>query len=163
MGITLFFSRCLIAPAFLGFLLSCSGPEADEPGTEIPLVSYSSIELDVLQLINSYRVQEGMPEFILLDEVSSQADLHNEHMVVKDEVCHHFFGKRYKALVEGHGALAVSENVAFGYRTADAVVRAWVRSQGHRKNLKGNFTHFGISVKEGKSKKLYFTNIFIRK
>lgn len=129
---------------------------------EAAIVSYSSIELDVLQLINSYRKQQGKSGLRILEEGSFQADLHNEHMVAKDELCHHFFGKRHKALTET-GALAVSENVAFGYSTAEAVVKAWVASSAHQQNIRGNYTHFGISVKEGRSGKLYFTNIFIRK
>lgn len=126
-------------------------------------VNYSNIELDVLALVNSYRAQQGLSELISLDESSIQAAGHNEHMIEGNEVCHHYFGDRYEALVNTVQAKAVSENVAFGYRTADAVVNAWIKSDGHRKNLEGDHTHFGVSVKEGKDGKLYFTNIFLRK
>ena len=126
-------------------------------------VNYNSIELDVLELVNAYREQQDLPELLYLDESSIQAASHNEHMIENDEVCHDFFGTRYQALVNSVNAKAVSENVAFGYRTAEAVVNAWIKSEGHRKNMEGEHTHFGISVKEGKDGKFYFTNIFVRK
>ena len=126
-------------------------------------VVYSAIELDVLELVNAYRDQKGLSQLQFLDESSVQAAAHNRHMIENNEVCHDFFGSRYQALVEQVNAKAVSENVGFGYRTAEAVVNAWINSDGHRKNLEGNHTHFGISVKESEDGKYYFTNIFVKK
>jgi uncharacterized protein YkwD len=149
-------------------LTSCSKDSIEELDTanlttKPAPVNYSDIELNVLALVNAYRAQEGLSDLLFLDEGSVQAAGHNEHMIEGNEVCHHYFGDRYQALVNTVGAKAVSENVAFGYRTAEAVVNAWIKSEGHRKNMEGDHTHFGISVKEGKDGKLYFTNIFVRK
>ncbi len=149
-------------------LTSCSKDSIEEIETadlttKLSPVSYSSIELDVLELVNAYRIQQGLSELLYLDEGSLQAESHNEHMIENDEVCHDFFGSRYQALVNSVNAKAVSENVAFDFRSAEAVVNAWVKSDGHRKNMEGDHTHFGVSVKEGKNGKLYFTNIFVRK
>lgn len=149
-------------------LTSCSKDSVEELDsanltTKTPPVAYTTIELDVLELINAYRSQQGLSQLQFLDEGSAQAANHNQHMIENNEVCHDFFGSRYEALVKSVNAKAVSENVAFGYRTAEAVVNAWIKSDGHRKNLEGEHTHFGISVKEGQDGKLYFTNIFVKK
>ncbi|WP_423819468.1 CAP domain-containing protein [Salinimicrobium sp. TIG7-5_MAKvit] len=149
-------------------LTSCSKESVDEVEsanltTKLAPVKYSSIELNVLELVNAYREQNGLNSLLYLDEGSLEAAGHNKHMIEDDEVCHHFFGSRYQALVKSVNAKAVSENVGFGYRTAEAVVNAWIKSDGHRENLEGDHTHFGISVKEGKDGKFYFTNIFVRK
>ena len=150
------------------FLTSCSKEGIDEVEsanltTKLAPVNYSSLELDVLELVNAYREQKGLSTLLYLDESSIQAAGHNEHMINGNEVCHHFFGDRYEALVKSVNAKAVSENVGYGYNSAEAVVNAWIKSEGHRKNLEGAHTHFGISVKEGKDGKKYFTNIFVRK
>lgn len=150
------------------FLASCSKEEIEEMDSanltsKVAPVAYTSIELEILDLINNYREEQGLPGLIYLDESSIQAAGHNEHMIENDEVCHHNFGSRYAALVNGFEAKAVSENVAFGYRTADAVVHGWINSDGHKKNIEGEYSHFGISVKEGKDGKKYYTNIFVRK
>lgn len=150
-------------------LTSCSkdslGEELEtaELNTEVPPISYSSFELEVLNLVNSYRIKNGLSELDLLDDSSHQAELHNQHMIQNDEVCHDDFLSRYSALVDNVHAKAVSENVAYGYRTADAVVSAWIKSDGHRENLLGNHTHFGISINQDQDGKNYFTNIFVRK
>lgn len=149
-------------------LTSCSKDSVEELetadlSTKPASVEYSSIEMEVLELVNAYRTEQGLSELAYLDEGSVQAASHNAHMIEKNEVCHDFFGSRYQALVSSVNAKAVSENVAFGYRTADAVVNAWIKSDGHRKNMEGDHTHFGISVKEGNDGKSYFTNIFVKK
>ncbi|WP_029038664.1 CAP domain-containing protein [Salinimicrobium xinjiangense] len=150
------------------FLTSCSQDSIEELEsadltTKLAPVEYSTIEMEVLDLVNAYRDQKGLSQLLSLDEGSVQAASHNKHMIEGNEVCHHYFGNRYQALVNSVDAKAVSENVGFGYRTADAVVNAWIESDGHRKNMEGEHTHFGISVKEGKDGKLYFTNIFVKK
>lgn len=131
--------------------------------TEVLPVAYSSFELEVLDLINIHRSELGLSELELLDDSSRQAEIHNQHMIDHDEVCHDDFPSRYSALVKSANAKAVSENVAYGYRTSDGVVSAWIKSDGHRKNMEGNHTHFGISINQDPSGKFYFTNIFVRK
>jgi len=69
---------------------------------------------------------------------------------------------RYQNLVQEIGARAISENDGFGYRTAESVVKAWNNSEGHRENIEGSYTHFGISVDQDQYRKNYFTNIFVR-
>lgn len=149
-------------------LTSCSKENLDEIASSelaarTPAVEYSSIELEVLDLVNAYRIDKGLTKLHFLDEGSVQAATHNEHMIDAEEVCHDFFASRYGALVKNADAKAVSENVAFGYSSAGAVVNAWIKSDGHRENMEGDHTHFGISIKEGKDGKFYFTNIFVRK
>lgn len=154
----------------LCFFTSCSKDSIDDAGletaglsTDLPPLFYTSVEKEVMDLVNQYRAGKGLPELVKLDPISRQASSHNLHMIKSDEVCHDEFGSRYAALVNSIGAEAVSENVAYGYRTADAVVQAWIASEGHRKNLEGDYTHFGISIKKDSEDKLYFTQIFVRK
>lgn len=155
--------------AFSAFTLtSCSKDSLEELETanlttKVAPVSYTNMELEVLESINAYRDRNGFSILKVLDEGSRQAQVHNGHMIEKDEVCHHNFADRYTALVSTEQAKAVSENVAFGYSSAEAVVKAWIKSDSHRKNMEGDHTHFGISVKEGKDGRLYYTNIFMKK
>lgn len=125
--------------------------------------TYSEIEKDILTQINDYRKVQGLKELNPLGEISLEAEDHNYYMVQTGKVSHDNFGNRYTALVNSVAARAVSENVAFGYHTGDAVVKAWINSKGHRENIESNFTHFGVSVVEDEEGRNYFTNIFVRK
>lgn len=160
------FGRYLLWLLCWFILLSCSRSDLGEEDIAeigVATISYSTLELEVLERVNLYRSEKQLPRLYLLDAISEQAKTHNRHMVSKREVCHHFFGSRYLALKEGAGAVAVGENVGFGYHSAEAVVKAWTKSQAHEKNISGNYTHFGISITAGEEGKFYFTNIFIRK
>ncbi|WP_424494031.1 CAP domain-containing protein [Salinimicrobium sp. GXAS 041] len=158
---------CLLALCVIS-LSSCSKENIDENSTSdlvavAPPVKYTPIEVEIMERVNSYRAEKGLPQLDFIDEISWVAEDHNFHMIQKNEVCHDNFPSRYTELVNSVGAKAVSENVGYGYHSAEAVVKAWINSDGHRKNMEGELTHFGISVKEDASGKLYFTNIFVRK
>ncbi|MFZ4679488.1 MAG: CAP domain-containing protein [Flavobacterium sp.] len=62
------------------------------------------------------------------------------------------------------GAKRVSENIAFNYQTAESAMSAWLNSPGHKANIEGDFTHFGISITADEATgKKYYTNMFIKK
>lgn len=129
----------------------------------VDYITYSSIEKDIINAVNDYRKENGLKELGTLDDITLQAIDHNSYMIQNKKVSHDNFDKRYIALVNEIGAKAVSENIGFGYRTADAVVNAWLNSEGHKTNIKGDFTHFGISVEQDEDGKNYFTHIFVKR
>ena len=124
---------------------------------------YSVIESDILRLVNEHRESLNLAPLKPIAEISVEAESHNYYMLEVGEVSHDNFGVRYENLVKTIGAKAVSENVGYGYRTADAVVKAWLNSKGHKENIEGNHSHFGVSVLDDENGRNYFTNIFIRK
>lgn len=151
-------------------LISCTKDSVNEEITSIDNIAktsvnytYTEIEKDILFAINDYRKEQDLKELSPLGEISLEAEDHNYYMVETGKVSHDNFGERYTTLVNSIAARAVSENVAYGYHTADAVVKAWIKSDGHRENIESNFTHFGVSVVEDKDGKNYFTNIFVRR
>ncbi|WP_070120232.1 SafA/ExsA family spore coat assembly protein [Bacillus marinisedimentorum] len=59
---------------------------------------------------------------------------------------------------------AAAENIAMGQRSPEEVVKAWMNSSGHRKNiLNGNYTHIGVGYAAGGSGGKYWTQMFIKK
>ena len=158
---------CLTLVCILMFT-SCAKDEiADESAIKtadlVDYVTYSEMELEILTAVNDHRISIGLSELKRVDGITFLASDHNNYMIQKKEVSHDNFQERYFALVNDIGAKAVSENVGYGYRTGDAVVNAWLDSEGHRKNIEGNYTHFGISVAQDENGKNYFTNIFARR
>ncbi|RUR12193.1 hypothetical protein ELY15_05865 [Legionella sp. km772] len=57
---------------------------------------------------------------------------------------------------------AAGENIAFGYRTAQEVVKGWLSSPGHRGNILGNYNFMGIGIARDGRGRIYFTQIFIK-
>lgn len=152
------------------FLTSCSkdsiGDEVssyDQVVTKKVEYSYSTIEVEILDEINIYRSALGLSELKVMANISIESEGHNEYMIVEGTVSHDNFAERASYLMQEVGAKKVAENVGYGYKTSEAVVNAWLKSKGHRENVEGDFTHFGVSVRQDENGKNYFTNIFIKK
>jgi uncharacterized protein YkwD len=128
---------CLVLICVLTF--SSCAKDNDLPHEEplktadlVDYITYSSIEKDIINAVNEYRKENNLKELGTLDDITLQAIDHNNYMIQNKKVSHDNFDKRYIALVNEIGAKAVSENIGFGYRTADAVVNAWLNSEGHK-------------------------------
>ena len=155
----------LVLLAFLSF--SCSTENLDEDVNAITenlvIPSTKTIEVEILELINNHRLSQGLSPLGDMKVVKSVAFSHTDYMVDNDVVSHDNFFKRSTYLKENAGAKKVSENIAYGYTSAQSVVNAWLKSDGHRNNLEGDFTNFDISAEQNEEGKWYYTNIFIKK
>ncbi len=129
----------------------------------ITVIAEKSIEAEILVLINNYRVANGLSVLNKLQTIKSQANTHTNYMIDQNKISHDFFYQRKEYLTQNANAVGVGENVAYGYSSAESVVNAWVKSESHKKNIEGNFTHFEISAEKDNDGKWYFTNIFIKK
>lgn len=151
--------------AMLSF--SCSTENVDDDINAITenLVAPApkTIEIEILELINNHRLSKGLNPLNDMKVVKSVAFSHTDYMVDNNVVSHDNFYTRSTYLKENAGAKRVSENIAYGYTSAQSVVNAWIKSDGHRNNLEGDFTNFDISAEQNTEGKWYYTNIFIKK
>ncbi|HEX8562006.1 MAG TPA: CAP domain-containing protein [Flavobacterium sp.] len=157
---------CMVALAFS--MASCSSDEAAETVSgDTSLVqeySYNETELELAREINDYRISIGLDPLQTINHISFKSGEHNQYMIANQVVNHDYFEERSNNIMHVLGAVTVNENVAYNYTTPAGVLHAWLNSPGHRANIEGYFTHFGISVSEDpKTGKKYYTNIFIRK
>ena len=120
------------------------------------------IEVEIMELINNYRIENGFTALAPKSIIKSQTFSHNDYMIEQDQVSHDNFYYRKNFLTNSAGAVKVGENVAFGYPNAEAVVNAWINSDGHRANIEGDFTHFEVSADLDENGHWYYTNIFIK-
>ncbi len=59
---------------------------------------------------------------------------------------------------------SAGENIAAGQTSPEQVVREWMNSPGHRKNiLTGRYTHIGVGYAKGGAYGTYWTQMFISK
>jgi uncharacterized protein YkwD len=84
-------------------------------------------------------------------------------MIANNVVNHNDFDARSADIMKLLGAKKVSENIAYNYNSAQGAFDAWLKSEGHKENIEGDFTHFGISIRENPvNGKKYYTNIFLK-
>lgn len=127
-------------------------------------VEYSEIELEILELVNDYRISKGLISLDKLNIISAVAETHTAYMAEVDKISHDNFYERHQQLVENADAKLVGENVGYGFGTAKGVFDAWLKSASHREIIeKQNYTHFGISTEKNLEGRNYFTQIFIER
>jgi len=86
-------------------------------------------------------------------------------MAGRGSLSHDNFSQRLNSLRSSMRVMAGAENVAMNYNMPDPAMVAkngWIRSPGHHKNIKGNYTHSGMGVVRTSEGKYYLTQIFVR-
>jgi uncharacterized protein YkwD len=145
---------CLLLIA--GFTPSCAQSNvADE--------DFSSMEQSILQEVNNYRATKRLKPLQMVPLITEAALKHSKDMGRGRVPFGHdgFDDRMDKVMRKINNANACAENVAFGKFTAQEVVKRWIQSPGHRKNIEGNYNMTGIGVVRGKDGYPYFTQIFI--
>lgn len=159
--------RVLLLVATVHTLSSCT-PESINTVSDATISSekkvynytYSTAELETMNLINNYRVSLGLNELKQINYISLQSEEHNKYMIANNDVNHDGFVTRSENIMKVLGAKLVGENVAYNFTTPQAVFNAWILSPQHKKNIEGNYTDFGISIRENDKGQKYYTNIF---
>ncbi len=154
---------------FLVFsMISCSTESNEDqqaaPAQLVTNYDYSTDELQLADLINNYRVTHGMNALEIINHISYKSFGHNKYMIENNVVNHDYFEERSNNIIQVLGAIRVGENIAYNFSTPNSVLYAWLNSPGHKANLDGDYTHFGISITiNSTTGKKYYTNMFMKK
>ena len=159
--------RLFVPIALVFTMVSCSTDSKEIASVDSTLVTnydYSQDELKLAQLINEYRVSQGLNTLEIVNHISYKSLEHNDYMIDNNVVNHDFFDQRAENIIEVLGATKVGENIAYNYSTPNAALYAWLNSPAHKANLNGDYTHFGISISVNPTNgKKYYTNMFMKK
>lgn len=121
-----------------------------------------SFEREVIRLVNEIRVQNGLKPLTEHWELSRVARYKSQDMVDNRYFSHTSptYGSPFQMIKAfGLSFRMAGENIAYGQRTPQAVVNAWMNSSGHRANiLNASYTQIGVGyVAAGH----YWTQMFI--
>ena len=119
----------------------------------------------VLNLVNKERAKQNLAPLKLNAELTKVAQLKSEDMKNKNYFDHTSptYGSPFNMMNQfGINYKNAGENIAKGQKTAEAVVTAWMNSEGHRKNiLNADFTDMGLGYAKSGSTP-YWTQMFIK-
>jgi uncharacterized protein YkwD len=145
---------------------STNGPAAGPPANPAPTSAtypHAGLEDEILQLVNQHRASKGLAALSRNEVIREESRTHSQDMASgKVAFGHAGFSDRVEAIKRKLAVKASAENVAYGYSTAQAVVKGWLNSEGHRKNIEGNYALTGIGIARNAKGTYYFTQIFIR-
>ncbi len=97
----------------------------------------------VIELTNHERAKRGLRSLTWNEQLFKAAQGHCVGMARGDYFDHRQFVDRVKE--EGYPSPRIAENIAAGSSTPEQVVRNWMNSPGHRRNiLTSDFTEIGV-------------------
>lgn len=128
--------------------------------------SFTALEQSIYQQINQYRQSLNLPPLKLDPGISEQARAHSQEMASgRVPFSHQGFDERIQAISRKIPYSGAAENVAYnqGYKNPDRqAVEGWLKSNGHRRNIQGNYNLTGIGIAKNAKGEYYFTQVFIR-
>lgn len=159
--------RLFVPMALVFTMISCSPDSKEEEQVEAKLITdynYTQDELKLAEVINDYRVNKGLNALEIINHISYKSLEHNQYMIDNNVVNHDYFEERSNNIIQVLGAVKVGENIAYNFSTPNSALHAWLQSPGHKANLDGDYTHFGISITVNPATgKKYYTNMFMKK
>lgn len=97
------------------------------------------------ELVNSYRLEQGLAPLRPAEELVALAAEHSEDMAAQRVLTHEGFRTRYAR----SGSKVCVENLGWNHRTARALLEGWRQSPGHHRNLLNpKVERFGIAARE---------------
>lgn len=141
--------------------------EGEKKKQEKTTVSILPYEREVVQLVNQERKKYGAASLKIDEELTIVARKKSADMRDKKYFSHQSptYGSPFDMLMkEGIVFTMAGENIAAGQRSPEQVVRDWMNSEGHRKNiLNPEFTHIGVGYQEGGTYGTYWTQLFLKR
>ncbi len=137
-------------------------PDHDIPGNEDGNVS--SQILQVLDLVNEERAKAGVSPLTLNQKAVSAAQVRAQEIAVNFSHTRPD-GTGYSTALKAAGLnfTRSGENIAYGQRSAEAVMNSWMNSSGHRANiLSSQYDSIGIGHYQNASGVNYWVQLFVK-
>lgn len=140
-------------------------------------VGFSQVEniniKDLLTLTNNQRAkdckcaskkQKAVGLLVWNDKLAAAAQEQAEYLIKKKSISHKgAWGSTPESRTKKHGYYWnwVGENVAKGQESLEEVIKAWMKSPGHCRNImEGHYTEFGAAVTIDKKGQLIWVQVF---
>ena len=143
-----------------------ANPDLIYPGQVLSIpqldTTVTAFENEVIRLVNKIRQENGLKSLSANWELSRVARYKSQDMVDNRYFAHNspVYGTPFQMIKSfGISYRTAGENIAYGYKTPQAVVDGWMNSSGHRANiLNSSYTQIGVGyVSNGN----YWTQMFI--
>lgn len=124
-----------------------------------------SFELQTIDLVNSTRLQNELNSLKYSEKATLSSRYHSEDMMEKnyfDHVNKNNESPFDRMKKQGIFYMGAGENIAAGQTSAVYAHEAWMNSQGHRKNILGDYKYIGVGVVFGGNYTIYYTQNFYK-
>lgn len=148
-----------VAPTTAPTAQPTAAPTATPDNTE------RALEQQVLELVNQERTANGLSKLTWAEDLAVIARAHCSDMIERNFFSHtNPDGQSPFDRLKNNGISyrAAAENIAYGQQTAEAVMNAWMNSEGHRANiLSSSVREIGIGAVKNSKGTVYWTQLFV--
>lgn len=141
-------------------------PDVEAPDTDAPETEDTetlSFAEQVVNLVNAERAKAGIAPLSIDKNVQTAAQV--RAVEIETSFSHtRPNGSNFSTVLKEQGVSyrRSGENIAWGQRTPEAVVSAWMNSEGHRANImNANFTKIGVGYYRSANGVNYWSQLFI--
>lgn len=150
----------LAASSSLLLPVAAAPASAAVPRPTVATAEAKAYSLRVHQLVNAERTRRGLRPVAWTHCPDRFSDAWSLRLSQLGRLAH----QPMQPILSGCSARRVGENVAFGNVSADAMMRMWMASPGHRANiLNPAFTHIGVGATKTSSGRWYGVQVFVRR
>ena len=158
-------SGAMLAAYLILLTFASCGPEPlpDPAPNPLPTPPPAEIQGQLLKSHNDYRATKSLPPLAANPKLQAAAQGHADFMAKRGKLAHQGIGDGSpwdRIAATGYAMTAGGENVAWNQADVAAVMRAWIGSAGHRRNIVGQYAEFGGAVAYGPRKDPYWVSVF---
>lgn len=141
-----------------------STPDVNDTPTEDNTTTEHAFIQQVVDLVNAERAKEGLSPLTIDTKVQAAAQ-------VRAVECEQSFshtrpnGSSFATALKEQNVsyMSAGENIAWGQRSPEAVMNAWMNSEGHRANImNANYTTIGVGYYQNANGTNYWCQLFTR-
>ncbi len=139
-------------------------PETNIPDTETPDNNENASYIEqVVNLVNIERAKEGLAPLTIDEDVQAAAQVRALEIETSFSHTRPNGSSFSTALMEENVSYRrAGENIAWGQRSPEEVVNAWMNSEGHRANImNSSFTKIGVGYYQNAKGVNYWSQLFI--
>jgi uncharacterized protein YkwD len=118
---------------------------------------------EVVDAHNAIRVEEKLPKLEVNDKLKQAAERHARDMAAHDKMTHDGTdgSTPFKRIDDtGYVWKRAGENVAYGQPNTEDLMKAWMDSPPHKKNILGGFSQIGVAMAESEDGTPYWCVTF---
>lgn len=137
-------------------------PNTDKPNTNLPSQNESQFAQEVVRLVNIERQKAGLSALTMNTNIQKAAQVRAQE---QEQSFSHTRpnGSSFSTALNENGVSyrGSGENIAWGQKTPQAVMDAWMNSPGHRANiLNEKFTSIGVGYYQSSNSTPYWAQLF---
>jgi uncharacterized protein YkwD len=145
----------------LTILLSISCSKDDEQPIVMLPYTYNEQELEMIQLVNQYRISHSLNTLNDVQHISALSQQSNNYMISYNEAKHYYFQDRIENL-KRIGYTRVSAIVCVNFVSNQGALNVMDSDIDCQKILIGDYTDFGVSITTNTNGRKYYTLTFTK-